>query len=251
MKPRIAIPQPVSGNPDFCARAVPHYHTAVERAGGEPVSISLDLDNHQIARLTTTCDAVLLPGSPADINPERYGVPREPHTAPSDAARDNVDEILLHDAYNMHKPIFGVCFGLQALNVWRSGTLIQHLDTAVRHTHQKNEPDARHRITLVPASRLARILGTADLTVNSSHHQAAGVVGDGLMAVAVSPEDKVIEALEGVAPDHWVVAVQWHPERLPDDPAAQALFRAFIEAARQRGMHPRTTTLDFESLLRK
>jgi putative glutamine amidotransferase len=234
---------PALGEPRFCRQSV----AAIP-------AIGLDLDNHQIARLATTCDGVLLPGSPADINPEKYGAPLDPHTAAGDPPRDNVDELLLQDAYNMHKPVLGICFGLQSLNVWRSGTLIQHLCGPVRH----EEIDAKqtappHRVVLAPGSRLAAIAGPAalanlELMVNSSHHQAADAVGDGLRAVAWSAGDRVIEAMEGTSPEHWVIAVQWHPERMSDDPAAVALFRALIEAAQERHLHPRKATMDFESL---
>jgi putative glutamine amidotransferase len=251
---RIAIPCPHSAKPDFVAKALPQYCHAVELAGGEPVVVGLDLDNHQIARLATTCDGVLLPGSPADINPEKYGAPPDPHTGAGDPPRDNVDELLLQDAYNMHKPVLGICFGLQSLNVWRTGTLVQHLCGPVRHEESDaGEAAPPHCIALAPDSRLAAIVSpasplTLELTVNSSHHQAVDAVGDGLRAVAWSAGDRVIEAVEGTSPDHWVIAVQWHPERMPDDPAAAALFRALIEAAQERHRHPRTATVDFESL---
>ncbi len=71
------------------------------------------------------------------------------------------------------------------------------------------------------------------LPVNSSHHQAANVVGDGLRVVARSPQDRVIEALEGTSPDHFVLAVQWHPERSVEDEASRAIFRALVEAAKE------------------
>ncbi len=251
---RIAIPLPHSSNAGFSAKALPQYCRALEVAGGEPVVVGFDLDNHQIARLATTCEGVLLPGSPADINPEKYGAALDPHTEAGDPARDNVDELLLQDAYNMHKPVLGICFGLQSLNVWRSGTLTQHLSGAVRHSADEPEELAlRHPIRLEPDSRLAAILASAqpekaELIVNTSHHQAAETVGDGLRAVAWSAEDRVIEAVEGTSPEHWVIAVQWHPERMTDDPAAAALFRALIEAAGHRHRHPRTAAVDFESM---
>jgi len=124
VRPRIAIPVPHSES-DYAQRSIPPYLKAIELAGGEPVVIALDQPNPVIARLATRCDAILLPGSRADIDPEKYGAySRHPKTAPSDPARDNADELLLQDAYNMHKPVFGICYGLQSLNVWRSGTLV-------------------------------------------------------------------------------------------------------------------------------
>jgi putative glutamine amidotransferase len=260
MRPRIAIPLAHSGNHGYVQRVMPHYAGAIVRAGGEPVEIALTLDNHEIARLATLCDGVLLPGSQCDVNPEKYGQPRHPNTADPDALRDNADELLIQDAYNMRKPLLGICFGLQILNVWRTGTLLQHIATKVDHSPGSAVQHA-HRVLVDPVSQLARILAPVvspagdgrpgaplELMVNSSHHQAADLPGDGLRVVARCAEDGVIEAIEGLDPDHFVLAVQWHPERMPDDPAAQALFRAFVDAARQRHQYPRTPNPDFESL---
>jgi len=98
-------------------------------------------------------------------------------------------------------------------------------------------------------SRLAKILNVGpearSLSVNSSHHQAADVAGDGLRVVARCPEDGIIEALEGAAPDHFVLAVQWHPERAMEDEASRAIFRAFVQAAKAE--HLRLAG-EFESL---
>ena len=222
---------------------------AIERAGGEPVVIALDQPNADIARAATRCDAILLPGSRADIDPEKYGIAhRHPKTAASDPARDNADELLLQDAYNMRKPVFGICYGLQSLNVWRTGTLLQHIETAINHEPGKDVVQA-HKVEVEKNSQLAKIVGDTDeIWVNSSHHQSADVVGDGLRVVSRSP-DGIIEAVEGTAPDHYVIGVQWHPERTVElDEPSRRLFQSFISAARQRHANPRTPTLDFESL---
>jgi putative glutamine amidotransferase len=76
---------------------------------------------------------------------------------------------------------------------------------------------------------------SAPLPVNSSHHQSADVIGDGLRIVARCPQDNIIEALEGTSPDHFVLAVQWHPERsVDDDEHSRRIFRALVEAAREK-----------------
>ena len=219
MLPRIAIPVPHSER-EYAERALAQYLRAVQQAGGEPVRVELELSNPEIARIASRCDAILLPGSKADIDPGKYGAAtRHPRTAPSDPARDNADELLLQDAFNMRKPILGICYGLQALNVWRTGTLIQHIESGINH--QAGAAVLRaHTVTLEPGSLLSDIIGPAShpaLWVNSTHHQAADVAGDGLRvvarAVAARPEERIIEALESAAPDHFVLAVQWHPER--------------------------------------
>jgi putative glutamine amidotransferase len=120
---------------------------------------------------------------------------------------------------------------LQSLNVWRTGTLVQHIESPVAHEVKGGKP--AHPVAVDPGSRLEQILGADRVSVNSSHHQSAEVAGDGLRVVARSSPDNVIEALEGTNPDQFVLAVQWHPERhFDDDSHSQRLFRAFIDAAR-------------------
>lgn len=255
VKPKIAIPVPHSRKQDYAQRSLPQYVRAVENSGGEPVVIQLDQTPTEIAKIITQCQAVLLPGSAADVDPEKYNATRHPKTAPADLLRDATDELLLQDAYNLHKPILGICYGLQSLNVWRTGTLVQDIHDQVeakignRINHEAGREVARaHQVRIDPQSAFAALL-TADeeakpttsaspfeVPVNSSHHQAVEQVGDGLRVAARCPQDDVIEALEGTAPDHFVLAVQWHPERTFDtEPASRALFRAFIKAAQSRG----------------
>src|SRR5204863_312594 len=126
------------------------------------------------------------------------------------------------DAYNMRKPILGICYGLQILNVYQSGNLLQHIESTVNHEAGRTVPVA-HDVVIEPESKLAEIVGGQGLSsaesafdhdpqrgskaplvipANSSHHQAAGsVIGDGLRVVARCPEDGIIEALEGTSPE--------------------------------------------------
>lgn len=243
MKPRIAIPIPNS-SPAYAEKVMPQYRGAVAKAGGEPVDIPLNTTSAEMAQLIKTCDGVLLPGSPADVDPQKYGVQeRHPKTAPMDVARDQADELLIQDAHNMRKPILGICYGMQSLNVWRTGTLRQHLETQVRHARPEDAPHSlflAHPVVVEAGTKLAHIIGPAigqahgspKVTVNSSHHQAVGLPGDGLLVSAVCPEDGTIEAFEGTAKDHFVLGVQWHPERsFDDDEHSKAIFRALVEAA--------------------
>ncbi|MGA6986382.1 MAG: gamma-glutamyl-gamma-aminobutyrate hydrolase family protein [Terriglobales bacterium] len=237
--PRIAIPVPHSGDPDYAERALPQYEDAVRGAGGEPVRVELDQTSAQVIKQIEGCDAVLLPGSRADLDPQKYGADRHERTAPADVKRDLVDEILLRDAYTTRKPVLGICYGLQSLNVYRSGSLVQHIESAINHSPGRTVANA-HAVKIEPESRLAEIVGgSKTVAVNSSHHQSADAVGNGLRVVARSAEDGIIEALEGTAPGHFVLAVQWHPERSVNDgpevaEPARAIFRAFIEAARAK-----------------
>ena len=237
MKPRIAIPEPCSYDLEYSGRALPLYLQAVEAAGGEPVLIPLKSSPEEIARSVASCAAILLPGSKADVDPQKYNAEKHGKTAPADTLRDSADELLLQDAYNLRKPVFGICYGLQSLNVWRSGTLVQHIESQVNHSPGTKVENA-HQVMVAADSLLGNeIVGGQTrntLPVNSSHHQSADVVGDGLRAVAYSAQDNVIEAIEGTTPGHYVLAVQWHPERsFQQDPVSSNLFTTFIEAARQ------------------
>jgi len=235
MRPRIAIPVPHSGDHEYASRSLPQYERAVEEAGGEPVPIPLNKTPAEVMKLIEQCDAVLLPGSRADVDPAKYDATRDAHTNTADSGRDTVDELLLQDAYNMRKPVLGICYGLQMLNVYRSGTLIQHIESKINHEAGRKVAVA-HSVEVEPSSKLAGIMGEShNVPVNSSHHQSADIVGDGLRVVARSSEDGIIEAVEGTSPDHFVLAVQWHPERSVDeDEPSRAIFRALVEAARAR-----------------
>ena len=254
MAPRIAIPMPHSSDPQYAERAIPQYERAVALAGGEPVRVRLDQSSDEVRKVIELCDGVLLPGSNADVDPARFHAPRSPHTAAADPRRDAVDALLLEDAYKLRKPVLGVCYGLQSLNVYRAGSLVQHIPdflpeaarAKVDHEAGKKVPIA-HTVEIEPGSRLAQIVAAKNvdaqapvvpklvIPVNSSHHQSAEEIGEGLRIVARCPDDGIIEGLEGTSPDHFVLAVQWHPERsVEEDAASLAIFRAFMDAASQR-----------------
>jgi putative glutamine amidotransferase len=231
-KPRIAIPEPTSRDAAYNDRAWPQYARAVEESGGVAVKVPLTATQSEAARLVASCEGVLLPGSGADVNPEKYGEEPAPKCGPADPAREAIDELLMQDASNLHKPLFGICYGFQAWNVWRGGALIQDLKTSVNHKPGREVRDA-HNVAVAEGSRIGEITGQQDLTVNSSHHQGLARPGDGLVVVARSSEDDLIEAVEGLD-EQFIVAVQWHPERSFEyDPASKALFAAFVKAASQ------------------
>lgn len=239
MRPRIAIPVPHSGDAAYAGRALPQYERAVELAGGDPVRIPLDIASAAAQKLVDACDAILLPGSRADVDPAKYNSSRDPKTADPDIPRDAVDELLLHHAYQARKPLLGICYGLQILNVHRRGTLVQHIESAINHAAGRAIPIA-HSIQIDSDSKLAGMANhnapsLDDVPVNSSHHQSVDKVGEGLRIVARCPEDQIVEAVEGTSPEHFVVAVQWHPERsVDDDPFSRSIFEALVQAAQKR-----------------
>jgi putative glutamine amidotransferase len=178
------------------------------------------------------------------VDPHKFQAERHPKTAEVDVKRDRVDDLLLDDAYKSRKPVLGICYGLQSLNVYRKGTLIQDIDdflppekNVVNH-EAGGRVEVAHAVNVEPGSLLAVITGNdnhrpPEVPVNSSHHQSVERAGDGLRVVARCPEDGIIEALEGTEPGHFVLAVQWHPER-SEDPPSLAIFRALVvEAARK------------------
>lgn len=241
---------PHSTDLEYAERAIPQYERAVRLAGGEPVRIPLDRTLMEVEKMIEACNGVLLPGSNADVDPARFQADRSPHTATADPRRDAVDDLLLEDAYKQRKPVLGICYGLQSLNVFRGGSLIQHIPdflppaTRGKVNHEAGRTVAvAHSVEIENQSKLAEIInqprtsspntGKLDIPVNSSHHQSAQALGVGLRIVAHCPDDGVVEALEGIAPDHFVIAVQWHPERsVEEDAASQAIFRALIDAAK-------------------
>ena len=240
MRPRVAIPVPHSGDPEYAGRALPQYERAVELAGGQPVAIPLGGSVADIKTLIAGCDAVLLPGSRADVDPAKYRAARDAKTADADVRRDDVDEILLHDAYAQRKPVLGICYGLQILNVHRAGSLVQHIESPVNHEAGRKVAVA-HDVVVDAGSLLHGIVresgaNTARVPVNSSHHQSADAIGEGLRVSARCPEDGIIEAIEGTDPDHFVLAVQWHPERsMDEDGASREIFRALVRAGEKWG----------------
>jgi putative glutamine amidotransferase len=238
MLPRIAIPVPHSDQ-EYAGRSLPQYERAVEMAEGEVIRIPLDGTAGQTRALIESCDAVLLPGSKADVDPAKYAAARHPKTAAADEPRDTVDALLVQHAYETRKPILGICYGLQSLNVYRKGTLIQHIESEINHAAGRNVAVA-HQVAIDKDSKLAKIVARSDqalIPVNSSHHQSAAELGQGLRAIARCPQDGIIEAVEGTSPDHFVIAVQWHPERSVDqDEPSRAIFRALVAAAGRRNV---------------
>jgi putative glutamine amidotransferase len=154
--------------------------------------------------------------------------------------RDETDFAVLEHAFQMRKPLLGICFGMQSLNVYQGGTLIQDIPSLVPGAAQHDGPEAHHDASVEPGSSLAIWSGGArKIRVNSSHHQAIDKTGRDLRVTARAP-DGVIEALEGSFPDHFIIAVAWHPERIwKDEPLSARLFTELIAAATRRASEPR------------
>lgn len=201
------------------------YLAAVSNVGLEPVPVSPESDWE-----AEEFDGLVLTGG-ADVDPARYGQSRWPETGAPDPTRDRMEAALLKRALNSDLPVLAICRGMQLFNVEHGGSLIQHLPAAVLH-RCPGQHDV-HPVRVLPDTKLASILGAAEYSVNSRHHQAAEKVGEGLVVSARAP-DGVIEALE--RPDKlFAVAVQWHPEdRVAQVESDKRLFEAFADAVRKR-----------------
>lgn len=206
-------------------RKLKAYEEAIRAAGLEPVpafaggTVSLD-----------GAGGVLLMGG-TDVNPKRYGVAPHPATDQPDDERDEFEWRIVDEAIERDLPVLAICRGLQLLNVYHGGTLIQHLSPAEPHDRKvEDNAAAVHEIAIEPDTRLAQIAQTSRWAVNSRHHQAAHKIGAHLTVSARAVEDGTIEALER-ADKRFVLAVQWHPEdQVRRHEEQRKLFRAFAAA---------------------
>jgi putative glutamine amidotransferase len=215
------------------------YLEAVDTAGGDPVEVSLALTPEKIKALARTLDAVVLTGSPADVEASLFCAIRHPKSAEPDRDRERIDFALLEHCLAERKPVLAICYGIQSLNVFLGGTLIQdipsELHTEVRHDREDDPgaPETFHAACCEPGSRLEQMAGAVRVQVNSSHHQSILEPGRDLRIVSRAP-DGVIEAVEWTGDRNWVLGVQWHPERMVEtESLAQALFRNLVAAARK------------------
>jgi len=214
-----------------------HYSEAVAAAGGAPVHISLIPRRDYISAVMNDLDGILLPGSDSDIDPLRYGAEPHPNLGSVHPVKDETDLLVLEEVEQRRLPLFAICFGMQALNVSRGGTLIQDIASQVplAINHQQGAPRDRpsHAINLAKATLLSSLAQDERALVNSHHHQAVEKVGRELVATAWS-SDGLIEALEDCRPDRFAVGVQWHPELgWKEDRLSQALFDRFIAASKE------------------
>jgi putative glutamine amidotransferase len=207
------------------------YLRAIEAAGGLPVvmpPLELEAIEPLLSRLTGLC----LSGGP-DLDPDTYEERPHPELGPTEPDLDRFELELARQADERGLPTLAICRGMQALNVARGGSLHQHLPdrpgVTIDHRRREGADHTIHGVTIAAGSRLARLMGRQEAQVNSFHHQAVHRIGNGLRAVAWSP-DGVIEGIEAPARD-FVVGVQWHAESMVDRREQASLFRGLVDAA--------------------
>lgn len=217
------------------------YLEGVSRhADAAPVILPSFQDPANATAIVARLDAILLTGSSSNIDPARYAS-GAPAMAPTDAGRDGFSTALIHAAVDAGKPVFGICRGLQEINVAFGGTLRDMRGTSAAATH--HAPDDAdlaamfghaHDIAVIPGSLLDRYAGAASLRVNSVHFQTIDTLGKGLAANATAA-DGVIEAISASHTAAPVFAVQWHPEWQPDDRPHDLAFWTFLGQAARSG----------------
>ena len=172
-----------------------------------------------------------------DVGAEHFGQTPHPAMGTPHPARDEYELALAHSARDHRLPTLAICRGAQVMNVALGGTLLQDIPSlrpaAANHDLSARRTERVHEAAIEPGTSLAKVVGDATITVNSSHHQAVDKIAPTLRVSATSP-DGVIEAIEPVNDDWWMIAVQWHPEELTatPEPWDRRLFSAFAEAVR-------------------
>lgn len=211
------------------------YSEVVESLGGVPVHIALISKAEYIAEAMKGLDGVLLPGSNTDVDPQYYGEEPHPKLGTVIAEKDETDRLVLAQIERLNLPLLAICFGMQALNVYRGGTLIQDIESQVKNCikHEQGMPATRtsHSLKIETGGILGSLPSAkkSNVRVNSSHHQAIKKVGKNLKATAWA-SDGVIECIEDTRRGRFALGVQWHPELTAGhDALSREIFELFLE----------------------
>lgn len=230
--PTLKMPEGILGVRD-------QYLRSVTLAGGVPVLLPLHAPQSDLAAIFSRLDGLLVTGG-ADVDPARYGEKRLPECGSLLPERDEMELFLIGLADRADLPVFGICRGMQVMNVARGGTLIQDIPSALGIALEKHRQTVpyevmTHDVAIEPETRLARILkGRSACPVNTMHHQCVKTLGDGLVVNARSTADDIIEAIDDPG-KRFFFGVQWHPEMLAEaHEEALALFEAFVLAAAEK-----------------
>jgi len=225
------------------------YPRAILAAGGVPWVLPCLSSENLVAEAVRRCEGVMLTGGD-DVQPKLYANHLPPKLkrvlSPAEPARDLAELLLIREIFRQRKPLLAICRGQQILNVALGGTLIVDIAAqvpgALNHSRLDRKDKIVHKVALTPGSILNKIMGKQILGVNSSHHQSVGRLGGSLCVTAVS-SDGVVEGLELAEPARrrlpWLVAVQFHPERLFEKhDVFLELFRSFIRACEPKRKSP-------------
>lgn len=212
------------------------YILSILKAQAVPILLPILADQESIHRQVELVDALVLSGG-YDVSPLLYGEEPDPKLEAIYPQRDEYEIQIIKIAYQMGKPILGICRGLQILNVVFGGSLYQDLSyyqskNSIQHIQQTHMANGSHTIDLIPQTKLHQIFKTESLIANSSHHQAVKELAPGFIVSARS-KDGLIEGIEKKE-SSFVIGVQWHPETMVEQsPEMLKLFEALTAKARE------------------
>jgi putative glutamine amidotransferase len=233
-QPRILIPIPIQDAERRRYTLGKNYVHSIIAAGGVPLLVPTALDDATLHELFTAADGVMLTGGD-DVNPALFGEEVHEKTGGIDHDRDRAEMALMRWCAAADKPVFGICRGIQVMNVALGGSLIQDVPsqapselTHPGHWNGAARDQVLHTVTCDEGTRAAALLGR-DVGVNSFHHQSIKRLGDGLVVTGRAP-DGIVEAVE-IPAQRFCLGVQWHPEEMAAGRADMlGIFRAFVAA---------------------
>ncbi len=232
IKPLIGITPQYDYDNNFI-RIQAHYLEAISTAGGIPFLLPLDTDPNDIDQIIRNFDGFLFPGGP-DIDPLSFGEETIPEGGIVLPKRDRIEKLIFESTYKTNKPLFGICRGLQAFNIFLKGTIYQDIgaqyDSSPRIGHYQKSADEvmSHTINIRSNSILDKLLKKTNIRVNSFHHQAINELAPSLEVAARSPDNLIEAAYSKSKP--FLLGVQWHPEHLYSiDQDQFTIFKAFID----------------------
>lgn len=206
------------------------YVRGIIAAGGLPLMIPTLRDNELIDTYCDLIDGLLLPGG-GDISPKAYGDEPGDKLYGVNEFRDSTEIALIHRMYELNKPVFGICRGMQVINTAFGGKMYQDLESEGFNKHSgdmSRRPEPWHEAVIEKGTRLDSIFDEDVISVNSFHHQGVKVPGKGLTVTARSKEDGVVEALEHE--NGRIFGVEWHPENMFEKyKEFFGLFKSFVD----------------------
>lgn len=245
-KPLIAVSCDADDDPEKMELRSTYLY-ALRAAGAHPVPLPILPDTKEIKRMAALVDGFVFTGGD-DLHPKYYGGTPTDDVSLNSEKRERTDLQYVEAALDTGKPVLGLCYGMQLMNVVKGGSLYQDINRDVDRdvlTHKLPDQLTAHKVTIDPQSMLSEIFLGQQITVNSSHHQAVRSLGNGLESVAVSA-DGIIEGFEATNRDVFHVGIQWHPERMISSSAqggkkqsveaeknAMNLFEYFVDSCKE------------------